>query len=109
MCRTCEAVISGCMPIFSMLSNGKCGSPKPDPLSFSIICAKLRRCRKNVLEPLLELAVEIAREGREGRRIGTLFTLGDAEAVMAWSRPLILNPLEGHPGSIKRITSSNLW
>jgi len=55
------------------------------------------------------LAVEIAREGREGRRIGTLFTLGDAEAVMAWSRPLILNPLEGHPENIKRITSNNLW
>ena len=84
-------------------------STKPDPLSFRIICAKLRRCRKTILEPLLELAVEIAREGREGRRIGTLFTLGDAESVMAWSRPLILNPLEGHPGSIKRITSNNLW
>jgi diadenylate cyclase len=55
------------------------------------------------------LAVEIAREGREGRRIGTLFTIGDAEAVMAWSRPLILNPLEGHAGNRRHITSSELW
>jgi DNA integrity scanning protein DisA with diadenylate cyclase activity len=55
------------------------------------------------------LAVEIAREGREGRRIGTLFTIGDAEAVMAWSRPLILNPLEGHPRNRRRITSIELW
>jgi DNA integrity scanning protein DisA with diadenylate cyclase activity len=62
-----------------------------------------------VLEPLLELAVEIAREGREGRRIGTLFTIGDAEAVMAWSRPLILNPLEGHPSNRRRISSNELW
>ena len=43
---------------------------------------------------MIELAVEIAREGREGRRIGTLFTLGDESAVLAKSRSLILNPLE---------------
>jgi DNA integrity scanning protein DisA with diadenylate cyclase activity len=30
-----------------------------------------------ILESLIELAVELAREGREGRRIGTLFTLGE--------------------------------
>ena len=77
-------------------------------LPFESICSKLVNCRGDVLEPLLELAVEIAREGREGRRIGTLFTIGDAEAVMAWSRPLILNPLEGHPKSSRRITSKEL-
>lgn len=42
---------------------------------------------------MIELAVEIAREGREGRRIGTLFTFGDADAVLRRSRPLILDPL----------------
>jgi diadenylate cyclase len=47
--------------------------------------------------PLIELAIEIAREGREGRRIGTLFTFGDEEAVLATSRPLILDPLARHP------------
>jgi diadenylate cyclase len=77
--------------------------------SFNLICAKLSHCREHVLEPLLELAIEIAREGREGRRIGTLFTIGDAEAVMAWSRPLILNPLAGHPRERRRITSNELW
>src|SRR5678816_4565991 len=78
-------------------------------LSFKLICAKLARCREDVLEPLLELAIEIAREGREGRRIGTLFTIGDAEAVMAWSRPLILNPFEGHPRNCRHIASADLW
>lgn len=61
-----------------------------------------------VLEPLIELAVEIAREGREGRRIGTLFTLGDEAAVLARSRALILNPLEGHPEEVRRVTDRNL-
>jgi len=49
-----------------------------------------------LLESLIGLAVEIAREGREGRRVGTLFTLGDENAVLARSRPLILDPLLGH-------------
>jgi hypothetical protein len=31
----------------------------------------------DVVESLLELAIEIAREGREGRRVGTVFPLGD--------------------------------
>jgi len=61
-----------------------------------------------VLDALIELAVEIAREGREGRRIGTLFTLGDEEAVLAKSRPLILDPLAGHPESSRRINDPNL-
>ena len=84
-------------------------SKKRSQLSFKVICSKLSYCRAEILEPLLELAVEIAREGREGRRIGTMFTIGDAEAVMAWSRPLILNPLEGHPRNLRQITSNELW
>jgi DNA integrity scanning protein DisA with diadenylate cyclase activity len=76
---------------------------------FEVICAQLSHCPEKTLEPLLELAIEIAREGREGRRIGTLFTIGDADAVMAWSRPLILNPFEGHPANRRHIASANLW
>jgi len=77
--------------------------------SFKVICSKLSNCPEEILEPLLELAIEIAREGREGRRIGTLFTIGDAEAVMAWSRPLLLNPFEGHLSKRRHIASTDLW
>jgi DNA integrity scanning protein DisA with diadenylate cyclase activity len=52
----------------------------------SILC-QVTEYDAEVLESLLELAVEIARQGREGRRVGTLFTLGDEEAVLARSRP----------------------
>src|SRR6204780_2857527 len=62
----------------------------------------------DILESLIGLAVEIAREGREGRRVGTLFTLGDETAVLAKSRPLILDPLLGHPESSRHITNLNL-
>jgi DNA integrity scanning protein DisA with diadenylate cyclase activity len=53
-----------------------------------------------VFASALDLALEIAREGREGRHVGTLFTLGRADQVLASSRPLILDPLAGHaPGA----------
>lgn len=75
---------------------------------FKPICAQLPRCKKENLEPVIELAVEIAREGREGRRIGTLFTFGDADAVLSRSRPLILDPLAGHSDRSRDIRDLNL-
>ena len=66
----------------------------------SILC-QVSEYDPDVLEPLIGLAVEIAREGREGRRVGTLFTLGDEDAVLARSKPLILDPLLGHPASAR--------
>src|SRR5258705_1517532 len=75
---------------------------------FKAICQRVRRCNKRNLEPTIELAVEIAREGREGRRIGTLFTFGDADGVLARSRPLILDPLAGHSEELREIRDPNL-
>jgi DNA integrity scanning protein DisA with diadenylate cyclase activity len=73
----------------------------------SILC-QVTEYDADVLETLIELAVEIAREGREGRRIGTLFTLGDEQAVLAKSRPLILDPLAGHPESLRSLSNPSL-
>jgi diadenylate cyclase len=73
----------------------------------SILC-QVTEYDPEVLDSLIELAVEIAREGREGRRIGTLFTLGDEEAVLARSRSLILDPLVGHPELSRHVSDLNL-
>jgi diadenylate cyclase len=73
----------------------------------SILC-QVTDHNPDVLESLIGLAVEIAREGREGRRVGTLFTLGDENEVLARSRPLILDPLLGHPESSRHVTNLNL-
>ena len=83
-------------------TNGRTGG------MFKSICRRVRRCDKKNLEPVIELAVEIAREGREGRRIGTLFTFGDADAVLKHSRPLILDPLAGHTEEERQIRDVNL-
>ena len=55
------------------------------------------------LEEVLQLAVEIAREGREGRKIGTLFVIGPVEQVLERSRPLLLDPLYGHASELLHI------
>jgi diadenylate cyclase len=75
---------------------------------FGRICSTVDWCRHDVLDATLEIAIEIAREGREGRRIGTLFTLGNADAVLASSRALILDPLAGHTPAATHITDPNL-
>lgn len=75
---------------------------------FEKICKMVRRCGSEVLEQTIQLAVEIAREGREGRKIGTLFTIGDEARVLSSSRPMILDPLYGHPAEAKKISDFNM-
>jgi diadenylate cyclase len=75
---------------------------------FKEICSERRGINTQVLKQAVTLAVEIAREGREGRKIGTLFVVGDSEAVLKASRPLILDPLLGHPDEAKYINDPNV-
>ena len=63
------------------------------PVAASTHCDQALRA---TVEEVVQLAVEIAREGREGRKIGTLFVVGDVERVLERSRPLLLDPLYGH-------------
>ena len=51
----------------------------------------------HVFNGVLNLAVELAQEGREGRPIGTIFVLGDHEKVLQFSRQAVLNPFAGYP------------
>lgn len=83
-------------------------TPEHSSLQFRRIAAEAPWCSPGVLESVLGLAAEIGREGREGRRIGTLFTVGRADAVLALSRPLILDPLAGHVPHATAIADPNL-
>lgn len=61
-----------------------------------------------VFEGVLNLAVELASEGREGNPIGTIFVLGDQERVLPISRQLIINPFKGYPESERNILDRKL-
>jgi DNA integrity scanning protein DisA with diadenylate cyclase activity len=77
---------------------------------FGPVCARTHcgETRRRTLEEIIELAVEIAREGREGRKIGTLFVVGDVEAVLTRSRPLLLDPLYGHSAELLHVERPDL-
>jgi DNA integrity scanning protein DisA with diadenylate cyclase activity len=49
-----------------------------------------------VFDALLTLCVEVGHEGKEGKAVGLLATLGDAPRVLERSHPLVLNPFAGH-------------
>jgi DNA integrity scanning protein DisA with diadenylate cyclase activity len=50
----------------------------------------------DTLKTVVDLAVEIGREGREGQPVGTIFVVGDTRKVMACSRPVGFDPVRGY-------------
>jgi len=63
----------------------------------------------DALHSVLSLALEIAREGREGRAIGTAFIIGDIDELKRWSHQGVLNPYEGHPESVRDVRVRENW
>jgi diadenylate cyclase len=61
-----------------------------------------------VLEKVLQLAVDLAREGREGRPVGTIFVVGDHEKVAAASRQMVINPFRGYLDEEKNVLDPSL-
>jgi trk system potassium uptake protein TrkH len=64
--------------------------------------------KAEVFEAVFSIAVEISREGREGKPVGTAFVVGDSAAVLERSRQLILNPFEGHGREDRLITNRGI-
>ena len=50
----------------------------------------------DTLKTVVDLAVEIGREGREGKPVGTLFVVGDTRKVLASSHALVFDPVRGY-------------
>ena len=75
---------------------------------FDEVCTEDRNINLETLNHVLSLAVEIAIEGREGRKIGTMFIVSDEKNVLDRSKCLILDPLQGHPEEFKYIKSPDM-
>ncbi len=60
----------------------------------------LRKLETNVpletLKTVVDLAVEIGREGREGKPVGTILVVGDCRNVLTHSEPLGFDPVKGY-------------
>jgi diadenylate cyclase len=61
-----------------------------------------------VLEKVLLIATDIAREGREGRPVGTTFVLGDYGHVVRFCRQMVINPFRGYQEEEKSILDPSL-
>ena len=60
----------------------------------------LRRLKTKVpletLKVVVDLAVQVGREGREGKAVGTMFVVGDHRKVLDESRPAGFDPVKGY-------------
>lgn len=61
-----------------------------------------------VFEAVLNIALELAAQGREGRPIGTIFVIGDHEKVLQFSRQMIMNPFMGYKEEERNILNPAL-
>lgn len=59
--------------------------------------------KPEVIERVLAIATELAVEGREGHPVGCLFTLGNADQISQYTKPLILNPFYGYKDEDRNI------
>ena len=48
------------------------------------------------LKTVIDLAVEIGREGREGKAVGTMFVIGDTRKVLSHCQPAGYDPVKGY-------------
>lgn len=57
-----------------------------------------------VLESVINIALELNREGREGKQVGTAFIIGDKSEILKHTKQLVVNPFAGMEESQRRIT-----
>ena len=61
------------------------------------------------MKAALNLAIDIGREGRESKKVGTAFIIGDTKKVMEMSHQIILNPYEGQKKKDRDIKNEETW
>lgn len=64
--------------------------------------------RPEVFNTALNIACEIAAQGRESRKVGTIFVLGDEEKVLQLSRQMIINPFLGYTEDQRNLLNPEL-
>ncbi len=62
----------------------------------------------DTLKLVLDLAIDIGREGREGKPVGTLFVVGDSRKVMAHTHPTGFDPVKGYNRKDRNLADSRV-
>ena len=59
--------------------------------------------KPEVMERVLAIATELAVEGREGKPVGCLFVMGEADELKPFTKPLVINPFYGYKDEDRNI------
>jgi DNA integrity scanning protein DisA with diadenylate cyclase activity len=73
------------------------------PFLSSSTSAVLGDIEPQILERALQIAMDLAREGREGRPVGAIYVLGDYEQVVKSCQQMVINPFRGYRDDEKSI------
>jgi diadenylate cyclase len=82
--------------------------PSLENLAVSDLIRLTDGVRPMALEAAVMVACKIGRAARRGKRIGTIFTLGDSLKVLKGSRQLVPNPFQGHDEMLHRLTNPDI-
>ncbi len=61
--------------------------------------------KPELFQTVLNIAVELADKGREGKPVGTIFVLGDSDKVLQLSKQMIMNPFKGYEEEERNVLS----
>ena len=67
------------------------------------------RIKPEVMSAIMKISFDIALAGREGKKIGTAFIVGDSEEVLKRSHQIILNPYAGHEEIYRNVLDKRNW
>lgn len=62
----------------------------------------------NTLKLVVDLAVAIGREGREGKPVGTLFVVGDHRKTLEYCKPMGFDPVRGYATSERSLSDAKV-
>jgi DNA integrity scanning protein DisA with diadenylate cyclase activity len=64
--------------------------------------------KPELFQMVLNIVVELADKGREGKPVGTIFVLGDSDKVLQLSKQMIMNPFKGYDEEERNILLPSL-
>lgn len=80
-----------------------------DKILFDLSTHKIAEyIQPTVLEAVIDIALDIVKEGREGKKLSTGFVIGNKEEISGYTKQLVINPFAGYPEESRNITDPSI-
>ncbi|MCZ6837188.1 MAG: diadenylate cyclase [Planctomycetota bacterium] len=64
--------------------------------------------KRAVFHRVLSIALNLGQHGREGKKVGAMFVVGDIRSVMDMSEQMILNPFKGYSEKVRNVLDDTM-